>query len=481
MKILVQIKKKIVLAGILPLMICSIQAQGYKINVEISGIKDTSLILGYYSQSKMFVSDTIQVDSKGRGVFSGEKALPQGIYLVYLPNQTYFDFLLGDDQLFSMKTADPDFIKNMVITGSVESEKFLGYQRYLMDKQMIAKHLQERLEAVKEIPDSTKAIQAQLQKLGDGVKEYGDQLIDENPKTLLHLFLKGLKAIDVPEFDVDANHPKKDSIQQTKRYYYYKQHYFDNMDLTDERLLRTPFFHGKLESYFTQTVLQHPDTLTSAAIGIIEKCRPNPEMFRYMIQHFFNYANDSKMMGMDAMLVAIGEKYYLSGEATWADEEFLTKLRDRVVKIKPNLIGLKAHDMKLESLTGEFYRLSEISAPYTILAFWEPSCGHCQKEIPALYKDVWTKYASKGVKVMAVYTQIDTKEWQEFVDEKNLVGSGWLNVFDRYQQSGFRDYYDIYSTPVIYILDKDKKIVAKRIGVENIPGFFDHEISQGRL
>jgi thiol-disulfide isomerase/thioredoxin len=462
-------------------MISSLQAQGYKLNIEISGIKDTSVILGYYSQSKMFVSDTIRVDGKGRGVFSGDKALPQGIYLVYLPNQTYFDFLLGSDQEFTMKTTDPDFIKNLVITGAVESDKFLGYQRFLIDKQLLAKKLQERLELVKENADSTKVIHAQLQKMGDEVKAYGDRLIADNPKTLLHLFLKGLRAVDVPEFEVDANHPQKDSIQQIKRYYYYKHHYFDNMDLTDERLLRTPFFHGKLESYFTQTVLQHPDTLTAAAIDLIERSRPNPEMYRYMIQHFFNYANDSKMMGMDAMLVAIGEKYYLSGEATWADEEFLTKLRDRVVKIKPTLIGLKAHDMKLESLTGEFYRLSEISAPYTILAFWEPSCGHCKKEIPALYNDVWTKYASKGVKVMAVYTQIDTKEWQEFVEEKNLVGSGWINVFDRYQQSGFRDYYDIYSTPVIYILDKDKKIVAKRIGVENIPGFFDHEISQGRL
>ena len=29
--------------------------------------------------------------------------------------------------------------------------------------------------------------------------------------------------------------------------------------------------------------------------------------------------------------------------------------------------------------------------------------------------------------------------------------------------SDWRDKYDIYSTPVIYLLDKDKKIIAKRI------------------
>ena len=31
-----------------------------------------------------------------------------------------------------------------------------------------------------------------------------------------------------------------------------------------------------------------------------------------------------------------------------------------------------------------------------------------------------------------------------------------------------KDKFDIYSTPVIYILDKDKKIKAKRLGAEQV-------------
>lgn len=454
-------------------------AQSYSINIEITGIKDTSVILGYYSQSKMFVNDTIQVDSKGKGEFTGKEALPQGIYLIYMPNQTYFDFLLGNDQSFTLKTTSPDYINNLTITGSEESAKFLNYQRFLLTKQTEAKKIQDQLEKVKEKPDSLKLLQTQLQQLTEEVKNNANDLISNNPQTLLAMFLKGLQNIEVPEFKAEENNPKADSIIQTKRYYYYKNHYFDNIDLTDERLLRTPFFHGKLESYFNQTVIQHPDTLTSEAIKLIEKSRPNETMFRYMVQHFFNYANDSKMMGMDAMMVAIGEKYYLSKQASWAEEEFLKKLEERIIKIKPNLIGKTAHDMKLESISGEFFKLSEINAPYTILAFWEPSCGHCKKEIPALYKTVWEKYKDKGIKVFAVYTQVEREEWTKFVETNNITE--WINVYDRYQQSGFRDYYDIYSTPVIYILDRDKKIIAKRIGVENIPGFLDNEIKQGRL
>lgn len=154
------------------------KSQGYKINVEVAGIKDTNVILGYYSQSKMFVSDTIRVDKSGKGVFADEKPLPQGVYLVYMPNQTYFDFLVGSDQVFSLKTTSPDYVKNLVVSGAVESERFLEYQRFLINKQEGAKALQEKIEKLKDQPDSVKIIQSQLQSLGDEVKVMGDRLIE---------------------------------------------------------------------------------------------------------------------------------------------------------------------------------------------------------------------------------------------------------------------------------------------------------------
>ena len=74
-----------------------------------------------------------------------------------------------------------------------------------------------------------------------------------------------------------------------------------------------------------------------------------------------------------------------------------------------------------------------------------------------------------GVKVFAIYTQYDKEEWIKFIDEKEIKEPGWINVWDGpYPHSRFRDYYDIYSTPVIYVLDKNKKIVGKRLNVENI-------------
>ena len=455
-----------------------LKCQKYNIDIQINGLKDTTLILGHYFEKKLLVNDTIMVDNTGKGIFSGDEKLPEGLYVIYLPDKNYFDFLVGKEQQLSIQTENHDFLQNMKITGSKESQNFLKYQKYLSSKQKLIMPLQEELKKVSN-EDSVKLIKDQIMAINDEVMTYWDKAIQDNEGTFMSVFLRALKDIKIPDFKAPEGSTNPDSIVQAEKYYYIRNHYFDNLDLTDDRLLRTPFFANKIETYFTKIVVQIPDTMATEAIKLIEKSRPNPEMFKFMIQYLFNFAIESKMMGMDAMVVALGEKYYLSGEATWADQKFLDDLEDRIKLIKPTLIGKQAHDLKMESVTGEYYRLSEVNAPYTILVFWEPSCGHCKKEIPILHDEVWQKYKSKGIKVFAVYTQSDKQEWSDFIDEHNL--NDWINVYDPYHYTRFRDYYDINSTPVIYVLDKDKKIVAKRIGVENLSGFFDHEIKYGRL
>ncbi len=259
-----------------------------------------------------------------------------------------------------------------------------------------------------------------------------------------------------------------------KRYQYYKKHYFDNIDLTDKRILRTPFFASKVENYFSSVLPQIPDTLLNEGIKIIEEAKPEPEVFRFLVQYLFNYANDSQIMGMDKMMVGIAEKYYLTGEAEWADEDFLEKLETRVKEMKPTLIGTKSHDLKMQSYTGEYHRLHELPAPATILVFWELDCGHCKTAIPKLHELYQEELASKGVDVFAVYTQGNQPEWNKFIEENELYD--FINVWDPHRQTEFRKHYDIKSTPTVYILGEDKKIIGKRIAIDDIPGFINHYI-----
>ena len=450
--------------------------QGHRIEVQLKGFENKDAILGYYSNKKMYVTDTVQFNDKGVAVFAGDEPYPGGLYLVYLPNGKYFDLLLDSDQTFSIKTDTTDLIGKMEIKGATDPLLFNQYQRFISDRQKKASTLQTQ---IKETSDETQKaeLQKQLKTIDQEVKDYWRESSTSHPESFYAVFLKSMQEPEIPTFDdVPQTAVNRDSIIQMRRYLFIRDHFFDNINFTDQRLLRTPFYPQKLDTYFDRFLIQSPDTVTEAAINIIEKCRPNKEMFRFTTQYLFNKINDNKIMGMDAAVVALAHKYYLSGDAEWATDEFLEKLEKYVRDVSPTLIGKTAHDLRMESLDGQIYRLHEINAPVTIVAFYEPTCGHCKKEIPKLYKEVFEPYRSKGVQVFAVYSLNDRKEWQDFVDEHELYN--WINVYDPHYETNFRSYYDIRSTPMIYILDKNKKIVGKRLDVEQMPGFLDHLLKQ---
>ena len=122
-------------------------------------------------------------------------------------------------------------------------------------------------------------------------------------------------------------------------------------------------------------------------------------------------------------------------------------------------------------------KMYDVDAKYTVLIFFAPDCGHCKKELPKIKKIVdslktprfLSNHKVIDIEVYAVQTEFDKDLWKEFIIKQEI--EDWINVCDIQKDpegnpaasSNWRDEYDIYSTPVIYLLDKDKKILAKRI------------------
>jgi len=455
------------------------KAGGYKISFTIPQIKDTIAYFGYYFADKKYAHDTVHFNSKGVGTISGKKSLDGGIYMLIFPTMKnkYFEILVDKDQTFSLTADTTDFLKTIKVKGSEELTQFYDYQQKMISFHDRAEKLNKAYREDRKDTAKSSAIRKKLIGINEEVQNYWKGIASKNPKSLLGKLTKAMIEVKVPD---TLKAPKyianKDSALQTIKYDWAKDHFFDNIDLSDPRLLRTPIYYQKLNYFITKVVIQRPDSIIKEANKLIKLAGGNKETYRYMVAYMLGYYERSHIMGMDKVFVNIAENYYLNGKADWADSTFLAKIRDRVTKIEPNLIGNKAPDlirMTKQDSSG-FISLYQTKAEYIILVFWDPDCGHCKKAMPVI-KDVYDTYKKNGVKVFAVNTQVKRKDWDKFILDKDL--QNFINVYDPYNFSNFRNFYDIYSTPVIYLLDKDKKIIAKRIDAEQLGELLEQKIN----
>jgi thiol-disulfide isomerase/thioredoxin len=444
--------------------------KGYEIDISIKGLQDSTVFLAYHLGDKQYIKDTVKLGRGGHGIVSGQEMLPQGIYMIVLPGRKYFELLITDNQFFSLSCSFDDYFNTLKFTGSEENSAFVEYQRKWIIMQQQSAAISKRIQNNKQNNDSLKIL-GPLQKLQeDSMKSYLKSVIKANEGNFLGTLVKGLLPIDIPEFPVPVGFANPDSVRWVRNYTYNKDHFFDNIDLTDERLLRTPLLYARLDAFFTNVLIQSPDTINKEIDKLIKKCSANYKIFQFVSVYLFNHFRESEIMGHDAVMVKLADDIYLSGKADWVTKEFKDDLRKQIDLIRPNLIGKKAENLVMDSFKGIFVSLYDIEKDFTILYFWEPDCGHCKEATPKL-KDYYDKPKDYSLEVFAVCTTSDKDKWTKYIEDNKL---NWINGWDPQRSSHFDFYYNVQATPTVYILDKYKKIIAKKLAVEEIGQFIDN-------
>ncbi len=452
-------------------------SQEYSISLNIPDAVDSTIYLAHHFNGQIFVDDTLKLDHSGKGTFRGDSLLDQGLYLIYLNKDHFSDFMMGNDQKFEIKHrfSKPE---ELAIKGSQDGELFNSYKLFLVNLKEKQQALLNKRKEIQTNNDSLKQINEELELLNQTVTGFWFSEAKKYPDLFYSKFLLS-NYIPVPEEkDIPENWLKNDSLRWMYEYNFRKNHYWDYLDVADERFLRTPVLKSRLENYFDQVLLQLPDSVVPCAIGTIEKSKANPKTFRYITTFLLNHFAQSQVMGMDAAFVKIAERYYLSGQANWADSATIASIGRQVAFKQNNLLGMKAKELKMESWEGPYFSLHEVKTDYTVLVFWEPGCGHCKKQIPELYNNVYLPLKDKNITFFAVNSQSKKEEWESFINEHKLYG--WIHVWDPNDLNNFRINFDVQTTPVIYILDKDKKIIAKKIDPETVKKMLEYLLSGKR-
>lgn len=483
-----------------------IQAQpGYDIKINFKGCSDTSVYLAKYFFDQMPVVDSCKSIKGGKIQFKGNKPLERGVYFIanQSKNSFYFQFIVDDNQNLTISTDASDVAGTLKCTDDKQNELFFSYVKFMTMKS------RELIEARKQTKgktkeDSTKFVNEKQTTLSMEMNKF-DTLFRQKNKNLFVADLMNLKAEKYPVNVPLASNGRPDSVYQ---YYYYKSHFFDGINFKDDRIVLTPFFADKIKKYFDQLVVQHPDSVIKDLDKILTQCVPGSTMFNTLVGHFTYKYEQNKSMSFDQygksntfekVFIHLADKYIVNGKTDgYYSAETIVAIKERVDILRNLLPDAKVPDLYMIDTTfgrqvlkmgfdtaqtsaGATYlynknatRLSSmytplysINAKYTVLVFWAVDCSHCTIEVPKLHEELKKLNGIVDVKVYAVQTKEDLFEtWKKFLIEKKLTG--FTHVFDPIHLNNLKEQFDINATPVIYLLDKDKKIKGKKIGHEQV-------------
>ncbi|MCC6761871.1 MAG: DUF5106 domain-containing protein [Chitinophagaceae bacterium] len=442
------------------------------ISFEVKPYKNQWVYLAYYYGGIKALADSAFLNADSKGVIKTSKPLPQGIYLLASPNKSIlFEMMMGEDQTFSVQADTSDIEGSLKFSGSSENDLFASYTNFLAPRAKQADSLQQTMGSLS--PQAAQQAGNTLQQLNQQIMQYRQKLMDEHPQSLLALMFKTLKNVNYPP-KLAQPLTRQDTIAQ---YRFGKDHYWDDVDFMDGRLVRTPVFENKLADYLENWVSPEADSVIFEFNWMIALGRNDDEMFRYLISYFVDHYMYPKIMGQDKVFLHVYEQY-LSGDKPKADflnAQQMKIIRDRAYMLMANQLGTKAWDMNLPDPTGKMQSMYNLKAAYTIVAFWDVHCGKCKEDMPKMDTLFQQKWKAKNVQVYAVMVnESSLNDWKPFIEKLN---SKWIHVHqpadmraaeEKAGTPNFRQLYDMRSTPTLFLLDADKRIIAKNIGLNDL-------------
>lgn len=456
-------------------------ADGYEIKVTLKPFKNQYIYLGHYYGKQLPIIDSVKLNEQSVAVFKGAKKLGGGIYLIGFPDRSNrFEFLVGKEQHFSIN-ADTASLDKISFAGSAENASFRAYQEFMTKNGRTLDDLYKKRSG--SAPADSLRLTKEIDTLSKKIAAYRLQVMAKDPAGLLATLLKAMREPDVPSNPAAV---KKDSLYAYK---YFKGHYWDGVNFWDDRLARTPFFEGRIDKYFEQLVYPNPDSVIREMDWMLGYASASDEMQKFLLLKFVNRYLNMKYMWEDAVFVHLFEKYFAQKNYDWLTEKGRKMITDRAYSLMANIMGSPASEIELPDSTGKNVTLYGLEAPYTLVVIYDPTCGHCKETLPKIDSFYQAKWKADGMKIFAMAKQtegVKKDDWFSFLRQFGL--KGWTHVFYSKEAEqarvsanipSYAQLYDVQSFPTLYLLDKDKRIVAKKVTDKQIDEILAQRLKAG--
>jgi thiol-disulfide isomerase/thioredoxin len=212
------------------------------------------------------------------------------------------------------------------------------------------------------------------------------------------------------------------------------------------------------------------------------------EIYPFLLFKFTNKYIAPEFMGQDKVFLYIYQNFFAKGDTVLLNEASNKSIKERAYSMMANQLGLAAPALIINDLLDKKISLYAIKSPYVFIAFWDPTCGHCKVEVPRLDSIYNASWKALGVTMLGVNTNAkEVALWKTYIKDNKLTG--WTHAYqteadlNKEIQEGkpttIRQLYDVYKTPTFYLLDSNKKIIAKNLTIEQFNDFLQAANKKG--
>jgi peroxiredoxin len=432
------------------------------ISGNIRGMKGQRMLLQSIFGERTKTIDSTLTDDAGTFQFAMTNRLP-GMYRIAWSKEANVDVIWNrENVVFTTTSQNPD--DSAQIVSSEENRIFREFIRFDKMNQAKLQLLVQILDYYPEKDQFYKSTVQEFDRIQNGQMRWLDSTKSRHPGSWAVRLAGVYQGPVVPS-----------SLGKEERMSLLKAHYFDKVDFSDTALLRSMAFPNKAISYMSLysnnrlSQKQLEAEFIKAVTVILGAASVNPELFRYLLDYL---VSGFDKFHFEEVITYIADNF--SDPGSCEDQERKSSLQRKLENFQKVAVGKIAPELFIPDVKNNLVSLKNINTEFTLLIFWSTTCPHCTSMMPRIY-ELYKGQSPKRFEVMAVSIDTSRSSWTSFLREQKL---SWVNVSELKGYSGkATDDYNIYATPTIFLLDQEKKIVAKPITLMDLEqALRDHQL-----
>ncbi len=319
-----------------------------------------------------------------------------------------------------------------------------------------------------------------VNKGGDGLNEGS-----ESGEKAVGKYQAGSLSFEDPQKTVDLVVPDTFVLPQipetitepTERAIYLMMHYWDRFDFANRRLIDRPEI---TEQAFVDyiNILSHipKGKADESLVYTLEKASVDSMMYGHFATMFEKYLYDpNSPFRNEEMYIPVLDEVVGSSLITKERRSNLLFQQEMVLK---NQVGKRAANFVYTLPSGRSQNLYDLESEYILLVFYNPECHSCEAVIRRLEQSKglnrafsMNSHERTMLTVLAVYPDKELDEWISYLDN---MPTAWIHGYDKGMEITMNKIYDLKAIPTLYLLDREKKVLFKDVGVEVIDAFFSN-------